>query len=194
VRAGVVLAAHTWIAAVVCSLPVRDLHTHALSLLTCPVHTSLAPGSRAAVGVCVRAARARRLAAQALLLICWPGRLLVTVDSQKPHRSFSASHPLTKFSDTSVTVVTLSLSLAPSSSLFNTQSLISYNFYLFLFQTFSLSIYLSLLPSFSISLYRHSVHAYHLHNTLLNCADVRNTRHLDDRKSLLISKITAMAE
>merc|ERR1711879_936977 len=46
---------------------------------------------------------------------------------------------------------------------------------------------LSLLPSFllSFSLYTNTVHAYHFTQYLLNCADVRTTRQIVNRKSLL---------
>jgi len=136
------LAAHTWRAlSCVGSDLLYTRHAHFAYL---PSPHGLCSGSHARGSGVACAARARRLAAQALLLICWPGRLPVTVDSQKPHRSFAASHPLPNL------VIPLLpwqlISLSPSLSLLQISLTLSLKLSLSLI---SLSIsYFSLLPSF----------------------------------------------
>jgi len=150
------------------------------------VRCACGPGCRSVrarrLAVCVRAARAVGRARRALLLICWPGRLPVTVDSHKPHRSLLSPSPLPN-----LVIPLLPWQLSPSLSLSQSLDLsLSHSLSLPLSRTF-FSLSLSLLPSFllSFSLYTNTVHAYHFTQYLLNCADVRTTRQIVKRKSLL---------
>jgi len=106
------------------------------------------------LAVCVRAARAVGRARRALLLICWPGRLPVTVDSHKPHRSLLSPSPLPN-----LVIPLLPWQLSPSLSL--SQSLdLSLSLTLFLSRSFSLSLSLSqssaLFSSLLLSVHKHS--------------------------------------
>lgn len=157
------------------------IYTHGTRTLPTYLVHGLCLGSHARGCGVACAARARRLAAQALLLICWPGRLPVTVDSQKPHRSSAASHPLPNLVIPLLPWQLISLPLSVSCNLFDFISLkLSLSLSLLLF-------FLPFLLPLSIFLYKHPVHAEDYKQYFARTALMYGiNKQIDDRKSLLI--------